>query len=241
MLENMLLPQHCMQVYPFYCLDLPLAGLVIELVSAGLKIVVTVVVVLVVVENFVAEMAWIMDMQNSVAEMAWIVDIFGIVGMEMVVDIVAGIVVGIVEVADFHNHILSNLMQVGFDIVVEAEPAMELEYSKNFEVDTDSFVEGIFVDFVEESLVSKVFSMPHSRNLLFLTLLPLDSFAIPSTLDSFLLNDFMYKDHTLEHYPKDILLMHVSFYIWDKRLLKFVLVILSFCLLLEHLLVSQCT
>lgn len=160
--------------------------------------------------------------------MPWIVDIVGIVDMEMVVDIVVGIVVHIIEVADFHNHILSNLVQVGFDIVVVARLAMELEYSKNFEVDIDSFVEGIVVDFVEESLVGKVFLEPHNRKLLFLALIPLDSSAIPSTLDSFLLSDFLYKDHTFEHYPKDILLMHVSFYILDKRMLKFVLVLLSF-------------
>lgn len=144
-----------------------------------MKVVVTVLVVLVVVDNFVAEMAWIMDMQNSIAEMACNANIIGIVGMEMVVDIVVGIVVGIVEVVDFHNHIPSNLVQVGFDIVLEAKLSMALEYSKNFEVDTNSFVEGIVVDFVKESLISKVFSVPHNRNLMFLALLPLDSFAIP--------------------------------------------------------------
>ena len=47
--------------------------------------------------------------------MAWIMDIVGTVGMEMDVDIVVGIAVGIaedtfVEVVDFHNYILSNLV-----------------------------------------------------------------------------------------------------------------------------------
>jgi len=121
------------------------------------------------------------------------------------------------------------------DIVVEAKLAMALEYSKNFETDMDSFVEGTVADFVEEALVAKVFVVPHNRNLLFLTLLPFDSFAIVSTLDNFLLNDFLYKDHILEHYPKDILLMDVSFYIWNKILLKLILVLLSSYLLLEHL------
>ena len=80
-----------------------------------------------------------------------------------------------------------------------------------------------------------VFVVLHNRNLLFLAPLPLSSFAILSILDSFLLNDFLYKDHIPEYYPKGILPMDVSFYIWNKRLLKLVLVILSFYLLLEHL------
>ena len=103
--------------------------------------------------------------------MEWIADIVGIVGMEMVVDIVAGIVVVIVEVADFHNHILSNLVQVGFDIVVESKLAMALGYSKSFEEDTNSFVEGITDGIVEESLAAKAFLVPHSKNLLLLVLL----------------------------------------------------------------------
>ena len=61
----------------------------------------------------------------------------------MAVDIVAGIV----EVASFHNHILSNLV----DIVVEAKLTMALEGSKDFEVDKGNFVEGIVADFVEAS------------------------------------------------------------------------------------------
>ena len=71
--------------------------------------------------------------------------------MKMVVNIVAGIVVDTIEVAGFHNHILSILVQVGVDIVVEAKLAMALEGSKDFEADRDSFVEGIVVDFVEAS------------------------------------------------------------------------------------------
>ena len=63
----------------------------------------------------------------------------------MAVDIVAGIV----EVAGFHNHIPSNLVQVVVDIVVEAKLAMALEGSKDFEVDRGNFVEGIVADFVE--------------------------------------------------------------------------------------------
>lgn len=154
----------------------------------------------------------------------------------MVVDIVDGIVVGIIEVVGFNNHIVSILVQVGLDVVVEARLAMALQYSKNFEADMDSFVEGTVADFVEESLVAKVFVVTHNRNLLFLALLPLDSFAILSTFDNFLLNGFLYKDHILEHYPKDILLMDVSFYTWNKSLLKLILVLLSSYLFLEHLL-----
>ena len=173
----------------------------------------------------------------SVVEMAWIVDIVETVGMGMVVDSVVGIVIGIVEdtfvdVAGFHNHIPSNLVQIGFDIVVEAKLVMALGYSKSFEEDTDSFVEGIAEGFVEESLVAKAFLVPYNRNLLFLVLIPLDLFAILSTLDSFLLNDFMCKNHILEHSLKDILLMHVFSYIWDKRLLGLFLVLLSFYFLL---------
>lgn len=139
-----------------------------------------------------------------------------------------------VEVAGFHNYILSNLVQVGFDIAVESKLAMALGYSKSFEEDTDIFVEGI----VEESLVAKAFLVPHTKNLLFLVLLPLDSFAIISTLDISLLNGFLCKDHIPKHYLKDILLMHAFFYTWDKRLQRFVHVLLSFCLLSKHLLVS---
>lgn len=99
----------------------------------------------------------------------------------MVVDIVASIVVGIVEdrfveMASFHNHILSNIMQVGFDIFMEAKHAMTFGYSNSFEEDTDRFVEGISEGFVEESLAAKAFLGPHNRNLLFLIFLTLDSF-----------------------------------------------------------------
>ena len=74
--------------------------------------------------------------------------------MKMVVGTVAGNVVDIVEtvvVVGFHNHILSNLVQVVVDIVVEAKLAMALEGSKYFEVDRGNFVEGILADFVEAS------------------------------------------------------------------------------------------
>ncbi len=43
-----------------------------------------------------------------------------------------------------------------------------------------------------------VFVVLHNRNLLFLALRPLSSFAILLILDSFPLNDFLYKDHILE-------------------------------------------
>jgi len=163
-------------------------------------------------------------------EMPWIVDTIETVGMEMAIDIVVGIAIGIVEdtlveVAGFHNYILSNLVQVGFDIVVEAKLATTLGYSKNFGEDTDSFVEGI----VEESLAAKAFLVPHSKSLFPLVLLPLDSFAILSTFDSVLLNGFLCKGHIPEYYPKDILLMGVFSYIWDKILLRFALVLFSFC------------
>jgi len=53
--------------------------------------------------------------QDLGVEMAWIVDIVGTVGMDMAIDIVADIVVGIVEdtfvdVVGFHNYILSILV-----------------------------------------------------------------------------------------------------------------------------------
>ena len=70
MLENMLLPLQCMWTYPLYCSDLPLVGLVIELVWVGLRVAITVVVESTMVEDSTAEMAWIVDMQNFVAEMA---------------------------------------------------------------------------------------------------------------------------------------------------------------------------
>ena len=74
-----------------------------------------------------------------------------------------------------------------------------------------------------------VFEVLHNKNLLFLALLPLNSFVILSILDSFPWNDFLYKDHIPEYYQKDILSMDVSFYIWNKRLLELVLVLLSSC------------
>lgn len=146
--------------------------------------------------------------QDFFVEMSWILDIVGTVGMDMVLDIVVGIVVGIfvdtfVEVVGFHNYILSILVQVGFDIVVEPKPAMTFGCSMNFEEDIDSF----FKEIVEESLVAKVFLVPHSKDHLPLVLLPLDSFSILSALDSFLLNGFLCKGHILEYYPEDILLM----------------------------------
>ena len=71
--------------------------------------------------------------------------------MQMAVGIVAGIVVDTVEVVGFHNHILSNLVQVVVNIVVEAKFAMALEGSNDFEVDRGNFVEGIVFGFVEAS------------------------------------------------------------------------------------------
>ena len=148
MWENMLLPLQCMQLFLPYYLDLQLVGLVIELVWVDLWVAVTVVVESTMVVDSAVEMAWIVDMQNFVAKMVWTVNI---VDMQMVVGIVAGIVVDTVEVAGFHNHILSNLVQVVVNIVVEAKLAMALEGSKDFEVDKGNFVEGIVADFVEAS------------------------------------------------------------------------------------------
>jgi len=115
------------------------------------------------VEDSAVEMGWMADMQNFVVEMAW-----NIVDMEMVV----GIVAGIAEVAGFRNHILSNFEMVVVDIVVEAKLAMALEESKDFEVDRYNFAEGIVVDFAEASEVAMVSVVLHSKNLLFLVLLP---------------------------------------------------------------------
>ena len=80
--------------------------------------------------------------------MALVEDVAGIVGIGMVVeDMIVGkavdMVVGIiedtfVEVAGFQNYILSNLVQVGFDITVEAKPAMAYEYSMKFKKDIDN-------------------------------------------------------------------------------------------------------
>ena len=143
----MLLPLQCMQTCPLCYSDLPLVGLVIELVWVGLRVVVTVVVESTMVVDSAVGMEWMEDMKNFVAEMAWMVDI---VDMKMVVGIVAGIV-DIAEVVDSHNHILSNLVQVVVDIVVEAKLAMGFEESKYFEVDRGNFAEGIVVEFVEAS------------------------------------------------------------------------------------------
>ena len=148
MLENMLLLLHCMQLYPSYCLDFPLVGLVIELVWVDLWVAVTVVVGSTTVVDSAMEMAWIVDMQNVVVEM---VSIVNIVDMQMAIGIVAGIVVDTVEVAGFHNHILSNFVQVVVNIVVEAKLAMALEGSKDYKVDRHNFVEGIVADLVEAS------------------------------------------------------------------------------------------
>ena len=114
------------------------------MVWVDLWVAVTVVVGSTTVVDSVVEMAWIVDMQNVVVEMVWIVNI---VDMQMAV----GIVVDTAEVAGFHNHIISNVVQVVVDIVVEAKLAMALEGSKDFEVNRGSFVEGIVVDFVEAS------------------------------------------------------------------------------------------
>ena len=143
----MLLPLQCMQICPLCYSDLPLVGLVIDLVWVGLRVAVTVVVESTMVVDSVVGMEWMADMQNFVAEMAWILDI---ADMKMAVGIVAGNVVDTVEVAG-HNHILSNLVQVVVDIVVEAKLAMALEESKYFAVDRGHSVEGIVVEFAEAS------------------------------------------------------------------------------------------
>ena len=117
----MLFLLQCTLICPPCYLDLPQVGLVIELVWVGLRVTVTVVVVSTMVVDSAVEMEWMADMQNFVAEMAWMVDI---VDMKMVVSIVASNVVDTIEVVGFHNHILSNLVQVVVDIVVEAKLAM---------------------------------------------------------------------------------------------------------------------
>ena len=122
--------------------------LVVELVWVDLRVAVIVVVGSTTVEDSVVEMGWMADIQNVVVERVWIADI---VDMQMVVGIVAAIVVDTVEVAGFHNHILSNLVQVVMNIVVEAKLAMALEGSKDYKVDRNNFVEGIVVDLVEAS------------------------------------------------------------------------------------------
>lgn len=66
----------------------------------------------------------------------------------MVVGIVVGIVVDTVEAAGCHNHILSNLVQVVVDIVVEAKLAMALEGSKDYKMDKHNFAEGLVADSV---------------------------------------------------------------------------------------------
>ena len=118
----------------------------------------------------VVEMGWIADIQNVVVERVWIADI---VDMQMVIGIVAGIVVDTVQAAGCHNHILSNLVQVVVNIVVEAKLSMALEGSKDYKVDKHNFAEGIVADLVEAFLVAMVFVVQHNRNLLFLALLPL--------------------------------------------------------------------
>ena len=145
MQDNMLLPLLYMQICPLCYLDLPPVGMVIVLVWVDLKVTVTVVVVL----TMVVDSAVGMDMQNFVAEMAWMKDM---VGMKMAVGTVAGNVVDIVEtvvVVGFHNHILSNLVQVVVDIVVEAKLAMALEGSKDYKMDKHNCSEGFVADSVE--------------------------------------------------------------------------------------------
>ena len=139
----MLLPLQCMQICPPYYSDFPLVGLVIELVWVDLWVAVTIVVGSTTVVDSAVEMAWIVDMQNFVVEMVWTVNI---VDMQMAIGIVAGIVVDTVEVVGSHNHILSNLVQVVVDIVVEAKLAMELEGSKDYKMDKHNFVEGLVAD-----------------------------------------------------------------------------------------------
>ena len=97
-------------------------------------------------EDSVLEMGWMVDIQNVVVERVWIADI---VDMQMVVGIVASIIVDTVEAAGCHNHILSNLVQVVVDIVVEAKLAMALEGSKDYKMDKHNFAEGFVADWVE--------------------------------------------------------------------------------------------
>jgi len=119
-------------------------------------------------------------MKDFVVEMALVAEFGGIVDIKMVVEdiyIVEDTFVEIVEMVEFHNYILANLVHVGFGIVVEAMFAMALEYSMNFEEDIDNsreFVERI----VEESLVTKVSLVPYNKDNLFLAILLLDSFEI---------------------------------------------------------------
>ena len=75
MWEKMLLSLQCMLLCPPYYSDLPLVGLVIELVWVDLWVTVTVVVGSTMVEDSAADMGWIVDMQNVVVEMVWIEDI----------------------------------------------------------------------------------------------------------------------------------------------------------------------
>ena len=115
------------------------------LVWVDLKVTVIAMVVL----TMVVDSAVGMDMQNFVAEMAWMEDM---ADMKMVVGTVAGNVVDIVEtvvVVGFHNHILSNLVQVVVDIVVEAKLAMALEGSKDYKMDKHNFAEKFVADLVE--------------------------------------------------------------------------------------------
>ena len=77
------------------------------------------------------------EVDMALVNVAGIVDIEEMVVEGMVVDIdttrdTFAVVVG------FHNHIPSNLVQVGFDIVVVAKPTMALVYSMNFE-DIENF------------------------------------------------------------------------------------------------------
>ena len=86
--------------------------------------------------------------------------------------------------------------------------------------------------------MAMIFLVQHNRNLLFLALLPLNSFVSLSLLHNFLWSDGLYKDHTLEFYLKDSLSNDVSFYILNKILLRLVLVPPFSYFPLAHLLVS---
>ena len=107
-------------------------------------------------------------MDMALVDVAVIVDIEEMVVEGMVVDIyITGDTFAMV--VGFHNHIPSNLVKVGFDIVLVAKPNMALVYSMYFE-DMENFrdfVEGI----VEASLVAKASLVPYSRENLLLALL----------------------------------------------------------------------
>ena len=140
--------------------------------------------------DFELDMEWVV--------VAVIVDIEEMTVEGMVVDIDT-IGYTFAMVAGFHNHIPSNLVKVGFDIVVVAKPAMALVYSMCFE-DIENF--GDFVEgTIEAFLAAKVSLVPYSiENLLPILLL----LAILLILDIFLLYDFMCIVHILVYFAKDI-------------------------------------